>query len=134
MADDRRSPRRVANAVRSFQIEPNNDAVVLNFSDWGLGFRARRPLSQPGTIRFSFSENGQQIDASGELVWTDLTTKTGGLSFASLPRADRERIRNWVDQAGTPKSTGPASEPAFAPSKDSPVSGASLPHANPEPT
>ncbi len=118
MTDQRRSPRKVANALCPFQIGPDNDAVVLNFSDTGLGFRTRSPVTQPGTIRFSFSENGEQVEASGELVWFDLSNRIGGLSFASLPREDREQIRNWADRMGAPRSTQADSEPAIPPSKE----------------
>lgn len=134
MAVARQSLRKVANTILCIRIEPNNDAIVLNVSDGGLSFRALSPVTQSGTIRFSFSENDQQIEASGELVWTDSTKMTGGLSFASLPLANRERIRNWVDQAGAPKSAWAASEPAITPSKESPVSRAGPPQVNAAPT
>jgi hypothetical protein len=90
---------------------PDNQAIVLNISDEGLGFHALNPVTQSGTVRFSFSDNSERIEASGELVWTDSTKKTGGLRFASLPQASRRRIWNWVDQVPTVASSGVA-EPA----------------------
>lgn len=99
MANERRFPRKIADTTLSIQMEPNNDAIVLDVSDGGLGFRALSPLTRTGTICFSFSDNGQRIESRAELVWTDTSKKTGGLSFATLPRANRERIRNWVDRA-----------------------------------
>jgi hypothetical protein len=109
---------------------PNNHAIVLNVSDGGLGFRALRPVEQSSTIRFSFWEDGQQIEASGELVWIDSTKKIGGLSFASLPQADRERIRNWVDRSGSHLSTRAASEPATSRSIETPVSSPDPPQTS----
>jgi hypothetical protein len=128
MTPDRRSPRKVADRFLSFQMEPNNHAIVTNISDEGLGFYAYSPVTESGTIRFSFLENGRRIEASGELVWTDSTKKTGGLRFASLPPADRERIWNWMGHASA--STGTASEPAPAQSKESLPLGVGPPQAN----
>jgi PilZ domain len=111
MANERRFPRKVAEPILSIQMEPNNDAVVLDISDGGMGFRAVNPVTRTGTICFSFSENGQRIESSGELVWTDSTKKSGGLSFASQPRANRERIRKWVEQAAAPSTAHAPSQP-----------------------
>ena len=133
MTRARQSPRKVADKILDIRIEPNNDAIVLNVSDGGLGFRTLSPLTQSGIVRFSFADNGQRIEASGELVWTDPTRMTGGLSFAFLSRANRQRIRNWVDQAGPPKSAWAASEPATPPSEETPVPGAHLPQENAPP-
>ena len=112
MGIERQSPRKIADRILSIQIEPNNDAIVLDFSDGGLGFRALSPVTRTGAIYFSFSEQGKRIESRAELVWTDPTKKSGGLSFASLPRANRERIRNWVEQGGTPKPIQAPLEPA----------------------
>lgn len=133
MAVARQSPRKVPNTTLCIRMEPNNDAIVLNVSDGGLGFRALSPVTQSGMIRFSFSENGQKFEASGELAWTDSTKMIGGLSFAFLSRANRQRIRNWVDQAGPPKSASAASQPATPPLKESPLLGAPPPQANAAP-
>jgi hypothetical protein len=101
-------------------MEPNNTATVLNVSDGGLGFHAHLPLTQSGKIRFSFPENGQQIESSGEIVWTDATKQIGGLSFASLSPEERKRIRSWADQGEVPTSTRAAHGPASPPPKESP--------------
>jgi hypothetical protein len=121
MADDRQSPRKVAKANLVILMEPNNAATVLNVSDEGIGFRADRPLAQSGKIRFSFPENGRQIETSGELVWTDSTKQIGGLSFRSLPEEERELIRRWANQGDKPAtSTRPAYKPAPPPPKEPP--------------
>ena len=120
MADDRQSPRKVAKTNLVILMEPNNAATVLNVSDGGIGFRADRPIAQSGKIRFSFPENGQQIETSGELVWTDPTKQIGGLSFGSLPEEERERIRRWANQGDTPKNTRTPSRPAPSAPKEPP--------------
>jgi hypothetical protein len=93
-------------------MEPDIQAIVQNISDEGLCFHALTPVTQSGTIRFSFAENGHRTEAIGELVWIDPAKKTGGLRFTSMSLASRERIRNWLDQAAAP-NTGAVSEPAL---------------------
>lgn len=141
MADDRQSPRKDAKTSLSIQIEPNNTATVLNVSDGGLGFRALLPVTQSGKVRFSFVENDLSVATSGVLVWTDPSKLTGGLSFASLPQAERERIYRWLNQDGAPKRTPPApkpapaplEEPAPAPVRESPPLKTAPPRANAAP-
>lgn len=142
MADDRQSPRKDVKTNLSIQIDPNNTATVLNVSGGGLGFRALRPVLQSGKVRFSFLENDLLVTTSGVLVWTDPSKLTGGLSFASLPQAERERIYRWLNQGGAPKSTPaapkpappPLKEPAPSPLKESPPSDTVPPPANVPPT
>jgi PilZ domain len=112
MNASRQSPRKVINRVVNIQMEPNIQAIVQNISDEGLCFHALAPITQLGTIRFSFAENGHRTEAIGELVWIDQAKKTGGLRFTSMTLASRERIRNWMDQAAALPSMGAPSEPA----------------------
>ena len=93
-------------------MEPDIQAIVQNISDEGLCFHALTPVTQSGTIRFSFAENGRRTQAIGELVWLDPTKKTGGLRFTSMSLASRERIRSWLEQAAAAPGMGAASEPA----------------------
>jgi len=93
-------------------MEPDIQAIVQNISDEGLCFHALTPVTQSGTIRFSFADNGHRTEAIGELVWIDPTKKTGGLRFTSMSLASRERIRNWLDQAAAVPGAGAVSEPA----------------------
>ena len=102
MTIDRQSPRRVADRILSIEMAPNNHAIVLNVSNEGLGFHAINPMTQSGTIHFSFSDGGQRVDASGELVWIDSAKKTGGLRFDSLPQPSRDRIQRWAAPGPVP--------------------------------
>jgi len=104
-------------------MEPDIQAIVQNISDEGLCFHALTPVTQSGTIRFSFAENGHRTEAIGELVWIDPTKKTGGLRFTSMSLASRERIRNWLDQAAAVPNGGAASEPAPPRARISPLPG-----------
>jgi hypothetical protein len=123
MNASRQSPRRVINRVLSIQMEPDIQAIVQNISDEGLCFHALTPVTQSGTIRFSFAENGHRTEAIGELVWIDPSKKTGGLRFTSMSLASRERIRNWLDQAAAVPNTGAVSEPAPPRARISPPPG-----------
>ena len=142
MADDRQSPRKVVKPSLSIQIEPNNTATVLNVSDGGLGFCSSRPVLKSGKVHFSFLENDLHVATSGVLVWTDPSKLTGGLSFASLPQPERERISRWLNQGGAPKIAPPApkpapaplQEPAPAPLRESPRFDNAPPQANAAPT
>lgn len=96
---DRQSLRKVVDSVLRIQIEPNNDAIVLNVSDGGFSFRALKPVIQLGTVHFSYFDNGQRMNASGQLVWMDSEKLTGGLNFASVPRVSREHFQKWVAQS-----------------------------------
>jgi PilZ domain len=108
----RQSLRRIADGALSIEIEPKNKAIVLNISDGGLGFRALNPVAQTGTIRFSFLDNGKPVEASADLVWTDGSQKTGGLSFASTPVEIRERFQNWANHGRQLPRKAAASETA----------------------
>src|SRR6266404_4092241 len=123
MNSSRQSPRKVINRVLSIQMEPDIQAIVQNISDEGLCFHALTPVTQSGTIRFSFAENGHRTEAIGELVWMDPTKKTGGLRFTSMSLASRERIRNWLDQAAAVPNAGAVSEPAPPRARISPLPG-----------
>jgi hypothetical protein len=132
MNASRQSPRKVINRILSIQMEPNIQAIVQNISDEGLGFHALTPLTQSGTIRFSFADNGRRAEAIGELVWIDSLKKTGGLRFTSLTRAGRDRMRNWVDQTAAVQDTV-ASEPVTPRSGETGSSGLAPTRADPGP-
>jgi hypothetical protein len=74
----------------------------VNISDEGLCFHTIAPVAQSDTIRFWFSAGGRKIDASGRLIWTDGTRKTGGLRFNALSAEARQQIRNWIVQSSEP--------------------------------
>ena len=112
MADDRQSPRKATNAVLRIQLEPQNEALVLNVSDGGLGFRAARPVTQTGAIRFSFVKNNQPVEVNAQLVWADPLKCVGGVSFAGMSQVELKHIRAWLGHAGNPKPAKTAPEPA----------------------
>jgi hypothetical protein len=104
-SERRRSPRTVLTDLAYIHLEPDSGAIVLNISEEGLGFHAVAPVNQSGVIRFWFSMRpDERVQASGEVVWTDESKKTGGLRFTSLSEGAREQIQKWMGQvAATPQ-------------------------------
>jgi hypothetical protein len=98
----RRSPRISLAALAYITFESNCGGIVLNLSDEGLCFHTIAPVERNDTIRFWFSTDGRQIEANGQLVWTDETRKTGGLRFNALSTEARQQIRNWIVQSSEP--------------------------------
>ena len=98
----RRSPRISLGALAYVTFESNSGGIVLNISDEGLCFHTIAPVEPSDAIRFWFSANGRQIEANGQLVWTDETRKTGGLRFNALSAEARQQIRNWIAQSLEP--------------------------------
>lgn len=133
MTADRRAPRTRVEKVLPLEISPNHQAIVVNFSEEGLGFQTLSPLVRSKTIQFSFVENGERVYASGEVVWMDPTSRMGGLRFAPLPYPVRERLRNWLRQgpaqheqreetySGAPSQWNPPGLPPDSAARESPA-------------
>src|SRR5690348_7239790 len=109
----RRSPRISLGALAYITLESNSGGIVLNISDEGLCFHTIAPVGQSDTIRFWFSANGKQIEANGQLAWTDETRKTGGLRFNALSAEARQQIRNWIGQSLEPHASARQAAPAL---------------------
>jgi PilZ domain len=134
LEERRRSPRTVLEKIVTIQLEQDNHAIVLNFSDGGLGFHAFQPVTGIDAIQFSFSlPNHERIQASGELVWRDVTKKTGGLRLSSLPVSTREQIRTWTLQAVGAPSAGLSGPPIHQPRYAVAAEGHSGPGTSPPP-
>src|SRR5437764_4346607 len=85
VAERRRTPRAPVETLSYINFGTSNGGIVSDVSAGGLGFRVFAPVPKSGTIRFSFSVENRQMDAIGELVWTDATRRRGGLRFTSSP-------------------------------------------------
>jgi hypothetical protein len=56
-------------------------------------------VHQDGPIRFWFSlDLSDQIEAVGELAWSDAARKVGGMKFLEIDPSARGQIRNWISQ------------------------------------
>jgi PilZ domain len=99
MNTDRRQPRIVPSQSVFLQLDQDISGKVLNLSEGGLGFESFAPVHQDGQLRFSFSlDLSDQIEAVGEVVWTDAEGKVGGMKFLEINPSARGQIRNWISQ------------------------------------
>ncbi len=98
----RTNPRISLGALAYITFESNCGGIVVNISDQGLCFHTIAPVERNDTIRFWFSAGGRQIEAHGQLIWTDATRKTGGLRFNTLSAEASQQIRRWIVQSSEP--------------------------------
>ncbi len=130
----RKTPRTSIRKVAYVNFEPyNTGGVVTDVSTAGLRFHTVAPLQQGGVLRLSLTLGAtKQIEAVGELVWTDSTRQIGGVRFVVLPPAAAEQINNWLENSASEnagendaKSETEAVEP-IAPLSGSPSESAKI--------
>jgi hypothetical protein len=98
----RRYLRKVPEKFAFIQIERDEVGRVLNVSEGGLSFSSFGPVPDNGPVYFWFSfDLRNRIEAMGELTWTDLSRKVGGLRFTQLSERGRKQIREWLSQFPT---------------------------------
>jgi hypothetical protein len=99
MNTDRRQLRAAPNRLVFIQLDHASSGKVLNLSEGGLSFESFAPVHQNGPIRFSFSlDLSEQIEAVGEIAWTDATRKVGGMRFLEVSPSALNQIRKWISQ------------------------------------
>src|SRR6266404_6057727 len=85
MNTDRRQLRATPNRLVFIQLDHASSGKVLNLSEGGLSFESFAPVHQNGPIRFWFSlDLSEQIEAVGEIAWTDASRKVGGMRFLEI--------------------------------------------------
>src|SRR5579863_7545989 len=94
----RKTPRISIRKLAYVNFEPyNTGGVIADVSAAGLRFHTVAPVQQGGLVRLSVTLGAmQQIDAVGELIWTDETRTIGGVRFVVLPPAAADQIENWA--------------------------------------
>jgi hypothetical protein len=99
MNTDRRQLRAAPNRLVFIQLNHASSGKVLNLSEGGLSFESFAPVHQNGPIRFWFSlDLSEQIEAVGEIAWTDATRKIGGMKFVEVSPSALNQIRKWISQ------------------------------------
>ncbi len=70
---------------------------VLDISEDGVCIRVASPLelSSPVTLSLDLVETKAFIHATGQVVWSDRTGRTG-IRFPEVPEATRQHIRQWL--------------------------------------
>jgi hypothetical protein len=108
----RRYLRKAPQKFAFIQIERDEVGRVLNVSEGGLSFSSFGPVPDNGPVYFWFSfDLRNRIEAMGELAWTDLSRKVGGLRFTQLSERGRKQIREWLSQFPSLEGAGRAPRP-----------------------
>jgi PilZ domain len=95
----RNHPRMKLPNLSCIRIEPDNGGVVLNLSENGLSFQAMAPL-QVGPMRFCFlCPPDGRIEATGHLLWTDETSRMGGLRFIDPTEDVKKLVSNLLAES-----------------------------------
>jgi hypothetical protein len=95
----RRHLRKVPERFAFIQIERDEVGRVLNVSEGGLSFSSFGPVPDNGPVYFWFSfDLRNRIEAMGELAWTDISRRVGGLRFTQLSERGRKQICEWLSQ------------------------------------
>src|SRR5205807_10636372 len=98
----RKDPRASGCKPAYVNFEPyDTGGVITELPACGLRFHPVAPLQQGGVLRLSLVFAGMNdLEAVGEVVWTDSTRKIGGVRFLVLPPASADQIRNWLTEPG----------------------------------
>ena len=117
----RKTPRIPVRKLAYINFEPyNNGGVISDISGAGFRFCTVEPMQQGGLLRLTIILGAaNQIEAVGELIWTDATRRNGGVRFAVLPTGAADQIRNWAEaldsaetsKSGIPPQNGESYEP-----------------------
>lgn len=79
-------------------LGPGNGGIVMNLSEGGLSFQGIGVVRREQVILLSFKLPGTdaQIEANGEVVWSNDSGKGGGLRFVDLSAEARQRLKEWL--------------------------------------
>jgi hypothetical protein len=92
--DTRLHSRKVPAQLGFIQIFGDEGGRILDFSEAGLAFESFSPVASTKTLQFWFSLNlKDRVEATGEVVWLDSTSKVGGLRFMNLTDRAMRHIR-----------------------------------------
>ena len=86
--------RKVPAQLGFIQIFGDEGGRILDFSEAGLAFESFSRIGSAKTLQFWFSLNlKDRVEATGEVVWLDSTSKVGGLRFMNLTDRAMRHIR-----------------------------------------
>ena len=85
-------------------LAKQNRGIVIDASENGLQFLADSPIEQDQSalaLRFILT-SFNQIETTGEVIWTDESKRAGGVRFKDLADSSRLNIRKWLDENAQP--------------------------------
>src|SRR6202158_2062425 len=91
-------PRRRIDEITYARFGPGNGGILLNLSEGGASFQGVGVVGRDQLIRLNFKLPGMsyQIEATGEVVWSNDSGKGGGLRFLDLTEETRKRVKEWI--------------------------------------
>ena len=93
----RRNPRVKLNELAYINLDSGNGGIVLDVSRGGFGLQLAAPLVDMNTIRFRLSISEiDEVEATGEVVWKDITRKRIGVRATHLPVEIRKQVQTWL--------------------------------------
>ena len=94
----RSNPRVTPDPFLVISLPSGNHGIVLDLSPEGLGFLACEPVQEGQTLHFGISEKSKPAyQASGKVVWRDVSGKRAGLKFVHLTGEFRALIGRCLD-------------------------------------
>lgn len=95
--DRRRHPRKTPQSFTFLQLERDEGGRVVDLSEEGLRFESFSPIRTANPVPLWFSFNlRDRIEATGQVVWTDIRKEVGGLVFINLNPVARQLIREHL--------------------------------------
>jgi PilZ domain len=95
----RLKPRELMYLTLSSSNGSANGGMVVDLCEDGFRFEFFDPVRLSPLLNVSLSLSPTMpFQASGELVWTDPSRKTGGVRFTAIHGTARRRLRDWLDE------------------------------------
>jgi TPR repeat protein len=96
--DKRRLVRKRTDQLLYAEFGPDNGSILLNLSEDGCSFQSLAPVREQH-VCFSVSVgDGRKLQGVGQMAWSDIAKKTGGLRFLNPSPELREQVRAWLNQ------------------------------------
>jgi len=95
--------RKTSRGISYVEFEAGSGGIVLDASENGLGFRTAHDGQQLGPSRIWIwisPRPEERIEITGNVVWTDISNRTGGLRFIETDADSCNQIRKWLWQPG----------------------------------
>jgi hypothetical protein len=96
--EKRRFPRKRTDQLLYAEFGPENGSILLDLSEDGCSFQSMTPVRDE-RLRFSVSVgDGRKLEGDGQMVWSDIAKKTGGLRFLNPSEELQEKVREWLEE------------------------------------
>ncbi len=114
---DRRHFRHGVTSLAYVRVDHANGGIIRNLSESGLAIQAvgRLHPNQVVHLRFELLKPKIRIDATGEVVWADVSGQAG-VRFVDLPVRAQHQLRDWIltDLLAIASQFGPNRSPIFS--------------------